>query len=243
MPKYIFDGATFTTEQLTAVAEDAGITLDELFEKNPTITQVNDEETTNIVKETPSQETESAAVEENVALDPTPVTEFKPVDISLGLPEVKTGTVADTEYIIPAVTAKESQKIIDDFNKASNVNVEFENKKATAEKISRFKKGQFKIAEKEEYNLYKETGEIQPVVLEQSDTDQKIANNRRDFMEDIAQDKRVQLLNQETEIRDSLINTTNKLTSQIKDNVTAVNNIIFQYDESAKELLYSGQRH
>ena len=235
MPKYIFDGATFTTEQLTAVAEDAGITLDELFEKNPTITQVNDEETTDIVKETPSQETESAAVEENVALDPTPVTEFKPVDISLGLPEVKTGTVADTEYIIPAVTAKESQKIIDDFNKASNVNVEFENKKATAEKISRFKKGQFKIAEKEEYNLYKETGEIQPVVLEQSDTDQKIANNRRDFMEDIAQDKRVQLLNQETEIRDSLINTTNKLTSQIKDNVTAVNNIIFQYDESAKE--------
>ena len=241
MAKYTFNDSSFSEEELLEIAESKGYTLEELFEKNPGIKQTDTEvkieetETSDIVKETPSQETESAAVEENVALDPTPVTEFKPVDISLGLPEVKTGTVADTEYIIPAVTAKESQKIIDDFNKASNVNVEFENKKATAEKISRFKKGQFKIAEKEEYNLYKETGEIQPVVLEQSDTDQKIANNRRDFMEDIAQDKRVQLLNQETEIRDSLINTTNKLTSQIKDNVTAVNNIIFQYDESAKE--------
>ena len=71
MPKYIFNDTPFSEEELIAVAEDAGITLDELFEKNPTITQVNDEKTTDIVKETPSQETESAAVEENVALEPT----------------------------------------------------------------------------------------------------------------------------------------------------------------------------
>ena len=233
MANYTFNNTPFSEKELIEVADSKGYTLDELFEKNPGIKKTDpdpDEEG----KETPSQETESATVEESVALEPT-VTDSKPVTISSDLPKVKTGTVADTEYISPAVTSEESQKIINDFNKVSNVDAEFENKKATAEKINRFKKDQFKTVEKEEYNLYKETGEIQPVVLEKSDIDQKISNNRRDFMEDIAQDKRVQLLNQEVQLRDSLVNTTNELKLKINDNVNAINNIFLQYEESIKQ--------
>lgn len=185
-------------------------------------------------KETPSQEIKSAPVEESVALEPT-VTDSKPVTISSDLPEIKTGTVADTEYIPPAITSKESQKIIDDFNKISNIDIEFENKKATVEKTNRFKKDQFKTAEREEYNLYKQTGEVQPIILEDAEIKQKIENNRRDFMEDIAQDKRVQLLNQETKLRDALLNTTNELAFKINSNIGSVNNIISQYEESVKQ--------
>jgi len=96
MPKYIFDGATFTTEQLTAVAEDAGITLDELFEKNPTIKQVNDEETevtekvitdpTKEGKKNPTTEEDATVVEETVAPD----TASALGDTSLVLPLQKT---------------------------------------------------------------------------------------------------------------------------------------------------------
>jgi len=185
-------------------------------------------------KETPSQEIKSAPVEESVALEPT-VTDSKPVVISSDLPKIKTGTVADTEYIPPIITSKESQKIIDDFNKVSNIDIEFENKKATVEKINRFKKDQFKTAEREEYNLYKQTGKVQPIILEDAEIKQKIENNRRDFMEDIAQDKRVQLLNQETKLRDALLNTTNELASKINSNIDSVNNIISQYEESVKQ--------
>ena len=69
-------------------------------------------------KEAPSQEIESAAVEESVALEPT-VTDSKPVTISSDLPKVETGTVADTAEVnkIKEKTTKELQaelKIIND---------------------------------------------------------------------------------------------------------------------------------
>ena len=233
MAKYKFNDSDFTEEELKKIAESKGYTLDELFEKNPDINKI-DPDPEDEGKTPPSQEITSATVEEDIALEPT-VTDSKPVTISSDLPEVKTGTVADTEYTAPTITSEESEKIIDDFNKVSNVDAEFENKKATAEKINRFKKDQFKTAEKEEYNLYKQTGEIQPVVLEKSDIDQKISNNRRDFMEDIAQDKRVQLLNQEVQLRDSLTNATDELKLKINDNVNAINNIFVQYEESIKQ--------
>lgn len=233
MAKYKFNDSDFTEEELKKIAESKGYTLDELFEKNPDINKI-DPDPEDEGKTPPSQEITSATVKESIALEPT-VTDSKPVTISSDLPEVKTGTVADTEYTAPTITSEESEKIIDDFNKVSNVDAEFENKKATAEKINRFKKDQFKTAEKEEYNLYKQTGEIQPVVLEKSDIDQKISNNRRDFMEDIAQDKRVQLLNQEVQLRDSLTNATDELKLKINDNVNAINNIFLQYEESIKQ--------
>ena len=62
MANYIFEDTSFTTDELTAVADEAGITLNELFEKNPGIKETDpdpDEEG----KETPSQETVDAAVE------------------------------------------------------------------------------------------------------------------------------------------------------------------------------------
>tara|TARA_B100001113_G_scaffold65695_1_gene50485 strand:- start:14738 stop:21649 length:6912 start_codon:yes stop_codon:yes gene_type:complete len=236
MPNYIFNDTVLTQDDIEEIASIKGYTLEELFEKNPDIKETDPDEEG---KETPSQEIESAAVEESVALKPT-VTDSTSEDTlselsKIETPQVKAETSADTTYIPPTVTSEESQKIINDFNKASNVNVEFENKKATAEKLNRFKKDQFNTAEKEEYNLYKQTGKIQPTLLEQSDIDQKIANNRRDFMEDIAHDKRVQLLNQEVQLRDSLVNNIDKLKLQINNNANAINSIFLQYEESIKQ--------
>ena len=236
MPNYIFNNTVLTQDDIEEIASIKGYTLEELFEKNPDIKETDPDEEG---KETPSQEIESAAVEESVALEPT-VTDSTSEDTlselsKIETPQVKAETSADTTYIPPTVTSEESQKIINDFNKASNVNVEFENKKATAEKLNRFKKDQFNTAEKEEYNLYKQTGKIQPTLLEQSDIDQKIANNRRDFMEDIAHDKRVQLLNQEVQLRDFLVNNIDKLKLQINDNANAINSIFLQYEESIKQ--------
>ena len=90
MAKYTFNDSSFSEEELLEIAESKGYTLEELFEKNPGIKQTDTEvkieetETSDIVKETPSQETESAAVEESVALEPT-VTESVSEDISSGL--------------------------------------------------------------------------------------------------------------------------------------------------------------
>ena len=229
---YKYKDYNYSLEEVQDAADKENLSIDEYIKEFNI--QKTDPDPDEEGKEAPSQEIESATVEESIALEPT-VTDSKPVTISSDLPKVKTGTVADTEYISPAITSEESQKIIDNFNKVSNVDAEFENKKATAEKINRFKKDQFKTAEKEEYNLYKQTGEIQPVVLEKSDIDQKISNNKRNFMEDIAQDKRVQLLNQEVQLRDSLVNTTNELKLKINDNVNAINNIFLQYEESIKQ--------
>lgn len=229
---YKYKDYNYSLEEVQDAADKENLSIDEYIKEFNI--QKTDPDPDEEGKETPSQEIESAAVEGSVALEPT-VTDFKPVTISSDLPKVETGTVADTEYIPPVVTSKESQKIIDNFNKISNVDIEFENKKATAEKINRFKKDQFKIAEKEEYNLFKKTGKIEPVVLDQSDINQKISNNRRDFMEDISQDKRIQLLNQEIQLRDSLVNNTNKLKLQINDNANAISNIISQYKTSVEQ--------
>ena len=114
MPNYIFNDTALTQDDIEEIASIKGYTLDELFEKNPGIKET-DSDPNEEGKETPSQETESAAVEESVALEPT-VMDSKSVTISSDLPEVKTGTVADTEYIPPVVTSKESQKIINSKN-------------------------------------------------------------------------------------------------------------------------------
>ena len=96
MAKYKFNDSDFTEEELKKIAESKGYTLDELFEKNPDINKI-DPDPEDEGKTPPSQEITSATVEEDIALEPT-VTDSKPVTISSDLPEVKTGTVADTEY-------------------------------------------------------------------------------------------------------------------------------------------------
>ena len=102
MPDYIFNNTVLTQDDIEEIASIKGYTLDELFEKNPDIKQIDPDEEG---KETPSQETESAAVEESAALEPT-VTESVLEDTFLDsqkikIPEVKTGTVADTDVIDP----------------------------------------------------------------------------------------------------------------------------------------------
>ena len=97
MPNYIFNDTVLTQDDIEEIASIKGYTLEELFEKNPDIKETDPDEEG---KETPSQEIESAAVEESVALEPT-VTDFKPVTISSDLPKVETGTVADTGIIDP----------------------------------------------------------------------------------------------------------------------------------------------
>ena len=74
-------------------------------------------------KEIPSQETESAAVEESVALEPT-VTGFTSEDTlselsKIEVPQVKTGTVADTKEInkIYQKAAEEAPKALDEILK------------------------------------------------------------------------------------------------------------------------------
>ena len=116
MAKYIFDNEPFSEEELLEIAEKRGVTLQELLEKNPEI-KLSDDETevteevitdpTKEGKEKPTTGEDATVVEETVAPELTPVTEFKPVDISLGLPEdtpeayakVKTGTVESTEEV------------------------------------------------------------------------------------------------------------------------------------------------
>jgi len=85
-------------------------------------------EEVSVGKEIPSQETESAAVEESVALEPT-VTESVSEDTFLDsqkikTPEVKTGTVADTDVIDPkAETYKlNPEKYFNDF--AESIKIE-----------------------------------------------------------------------------------------------------------------------
>ena len=68
MPDYIFNNTVLTQDDIEEIASIKGYTLDELFEKNPDIKQTDPDEEG---KPTPSQETESAAVEESVALEPT----------------------------------------------------------------------------------------------------------------------------------------------------------------------------
>ena len=68
MPDYIFNNTVLTQDDIEEIASIKGYTLDELFEKNPDIKQTDPDEEG---KETPSQETESAAVEESAALEPT----------------------------------------------------------------------------------------------------------------------------------------------------------------------------
>ena len=68
MPDYIFNNTVLTQDDIEEIASIKGYTLDELFEKNPDIKQIYPDEEG---KETPSQETESAAVEESAALEPT----------------------------------------------------------------------------------------------------------------------------------------------------------------------------
>ena len=97
MPNYIFNDTVLTQDDIEEIASIKGYTLEELFEKNPDIKETDPDEEG---KETPSQEIESAAVKESVALEPT-VTDFKPVTISSDLPKVETGTVADTNIIDP----------------------------------------------------------------------------------------------------------------------------------------------
>ena len=108
MAKYIFDNEPFSEEELLEIAKERSVTLQELLEKNPEI-KLSDDETevteevitdpTKEGKEKPTTGEDATVVEEIVAPEPTPVTEFKPVDISLGLPEVKTGTVESTEEV------------------------------------------------------------------------------------------------------------------------------------------------
>ena len=63
MAKYTFNDSSFSEEELLEIAESKGYTLEELFEKNPGIKQTDTEvkieetETSDIVKEAPSQET------------------------------------------------------------------------------------------------------------------------------------------------------------------------------------------
>lgn len=120
MPDYIFNNTVLTQDDIEEIASIKGYTLDELFEKNPDIKQTDPDEEG---KPTPSQETASAAVEESVALEPT-VTESVSEDTLSGLskievPQVKTGTVADTKEInkIYQKAAEEAPRALDEILK------------------------------------------------------------------------------------------------------------------------------
>ena len=91
---YKYKNYTYSLEEIQNAADKKNLSIDEYIKEFNIEKTDPDEEG----KETPSQEIESATVEESIALEPT-VTDSKPVTISSDLPEVKTGTVADTEEV------------------------------------------------------------------------------------------------------------------------------------------------
>jgi len=175
-----------------------------------------------------------AEVNATPEIQPT-VTELPSEDISLALPEQpKTGTVEDTTIELEKISEEEYSAVRKEFEKASALNVDFENKKATQEKLNRFKKGQFKLSEKQDYDNFKINNTIEPVQLNFEEVNQKISNNQRDFMENIPYNQRVQLLNKETSIKDSLQKSNNELFSKINDNINSLKNIKSFFEENKK---------
>ena len=184
----------------------------------------------------PKEESQGAPVEVNATpeIQPT-VTELPSEDISLDLVETaRTGTVEDTTIELEKISEEEYNTVRKEFEKASALNVDFENKKATQEKLNRFKKGQFKLSEKQDYDNFKINNTIEPVQLNFEEVNQKISNNQRDFMENIPYNQRVQLLNKETSIKDSLQKSNNELFSKINDNINSLKNIKSFFEENKK---------
>jgi len=232
-----FNDEEYSLEQITEAAKQSNMAFEDYI-KEYNITEKAGKITP------PKEESQGVPVEVNATpeIQPT-VTELPSEDISLDLVETaRTGTVEDTTIELEKISEEEYSAVRKEFEKASTLNVDFENKKATQEKLNRFKKGQFKLSEKQDYDNFKINNTIEPVQLNFEEVNQKISNNQRDFMENIPYNQRVQLLNKETSIKGSLQKSNNELFSKINDNINSLKNIKSFFEENKKwELKYQSK--
>ena len=229
---YELDNETFSYEELLKAAEDKGYTIDELFEKNPNLKKVED------TAGKPTSQGQGAPVAETAAPEIQLTDTVSPsANGSLELQEpVKTDIAKDTTIeIAPRLTKDQEEKILSDFEKASKINEDLEAKKINEDKKKRFDKGSFKLAEKIEYNKYKETGKLEFTPLTPEKINQEIANKRRDYMEGLSFNERTQLLSSQSAVRDSISKDVEQLESKIMDNVATINTIINDYNASAEQ--------
>ena len=106
---YKYKDYEYTLEEIQEAADKENLSVDEYIKEydielvsTADEAEVAEEVITDPTKEgkkKPTTEKGATVVEETVALEPTTATEFKPVTISLDLPEVKTGTVESTEEV------------------------------------------------------------------------------------------------------------------------------------------------
>ena len=97
-------------------------------------------------------------------------------------------------------------------------------------KIGRFKRGNFKTAEKEEYQQFKETGKISSYVYKEEEIDQLVSNAQRDFMEDLSTEDRQAMLSDEMGYIKPIQERRDKTLNKIYDNKLAVETIIKDYN-------------
>ena len=229
---YELDNETFSYEELVKAAEDKGYTIDELFAKNPNLKKVED--TAGKKKSQGQGAPVASPTAPQIQLTDT-VSPSVSGSLELQKP-VKTGIAKDTTIeIAPRLTKNQEEKILSDFEKASKINENLEEKKLNEDKKKRFDKGSFKLAEEIEYNKYKETGDLDYTLLTPEEINKKVANKRRDYMEGLSFNERTQLLSSQSAIKDSISNNVQRLESNILDNVATINTIIQDYNSSAEQ--------
>ena len=132
----------YTLEQIQKAATDSNMDVNAYIDRATKESGLIDKRKDVPGKITPPKEDNQgvpAGVNATPEIQPT-VTELPSEDISLDLVETaRTGTVEDTTIELEKISEEEYNAVRKEFEKASALNVDFENKKATQEKLNRFR--------------------------------------------------------------------------------------------------------
>ena len=226
---YIFNGKKLTEDQAKKFAEETGRDLQTFLEANPDIQEDPDfGPQDELGKPEVAVEEVAPAVTEDTALQ---------LDFGLlELPNAKSETKDST--LILSEKTKEEKSEIDKSFKSVRANV-MKSLPGLAEadkenKEKRFSKGSVKKDEAEEYNNWKETGEVSydKSIFSKENVDQLVANGEREFLENVSDEDREVMLSEKEAYLKPIVKARDEGYVMINDNVKAIKQIKADFELS-----------
>jgi len=226
---YIFNGKKLTEDQAKKFAEETGRDLQTFLEANPDI------------QEDPDFGPQDELGKPEVAVEEVApaVTEDTVSQLDFGLlelPNAKSET-KDSTLILSEKTKEEKNEINKSFKSVRTDVVKSLPGLAEADKENkekRFSKGSVKKDEAEEYNNWKETGEVSydKSIFSKENVDQLVANSEREFLENVSDEDREVMLSEKEAYLKPIVKARDEGYIMINDNVKAIKQIKADFELS-----------
>ena len=211
----------YTLEQIQKAATDSNMDVNAYIDRATKESGLIDKRKDVPGKITPPKEDNQgvpAGVNATPEIQPT-VTELPSEDISLDLVETaKTGTVEDTTIELEKISEEKKEEILSEYDRVSSINIEQETEKKIASKLKRFNKGVFKIEERKEFDYWKDSkGDLfeSSKKISLDEFEQIKQTNQTLFLNDLPNNERVQIYNEQKNIYENEIANLNKKFNQV----------------------------